>query len=378
MAEFNDTYHKAGVLMRSALKKYEEGNFEAGDKDREEANRLYDLAEREVSSDQGTAILYDTKKLFHKNPYGIKKIYKLIKENKVLKAEFDIYNALVYPDSVEDTNQYVNEALSIIPKFTKEQLIRNNQKFINAIRKLGLNEMVTISDEDMNLFESIEYIMLNGKKLSNINEYVDAKKCISEHIENKCSTKIDESKTIDDVLGEGIEKMNENYESNLNNDEKILVEKLSSLENKESYFDMAKIDTLKILNNSMELCEGEDKEKLTQIVENISNKNYDDVHFIYDAAEFREIKNTLLKENVMDSDKVQSLASELSKCYNGSVSRNEDYIKGELSYYTPDTVDASLIFDDIKKMTDKYSSEDLGYMVVNNINTGKYNGWWAE
>ena len=64
MAEFNDTYRKAGILMTSALKKYGEGDYEGGNRDRQEANRMYDLAEKEVNSAQETAILYGENRNF--------------------------------------------------------------------------------------------------------------------------------------------------------------------------------------------------------------------------------------------------------------------------------------------------------------------------
>ena len=159
MAEFNDTYHKAGILMTSALEKYEKGDYEGGDRDRQEANRMYDLAEKEVDSAQGTAILYgenrnfgtiykvfesNTSNLFNnkKENGKIKKILKLIKENKVLKSEFDLYKALVYPESVTNAEEYVNEALSIIPEFDKKQVVENNQKFIDLIR---INKITSFS-----------------------------------------------------------------------------------------------------------------------------------------------------------------------------------------------------------------------------------------
>lgn len=393
MAEFNNTYHKAGILMTSALKKYEKGDYEGGDRDRQEANRMYDLAEKEIDSAQGTAILYgenrnfgtiykvfesNTSNLFNnkKENGKIKKILKLIKENKVLKSEFDLYKALVYPESVTNAEEYVNEALSIIPEFDKKQVVENNQKFIDLIREMKLDEMVELSDEDAELFEAIEYIMFNKKTLNNINDYVDAKTCITEHIEKNCMHQNINDENVDNVYDDGLKQISEKYNSVLNDDEKILVEKLSHINNKEAYFDIAKLNALKVLNSQLNECDENNKEKLNRIIENINKKKYDTNSFISDAAEFREIKNMLVQEGTMTNDIVQTLSTELAKSYKGEESRNRDWIIGELSYSTPDDVDSSKIVDDVKKLSSRYNPEDVGYMVVSNMMSGEYRGWW--
>ena len=395
MAEFNDTYRKAGILMTSALKKYEKGDYEGGDRDRQEANRLYDLAEKEVDSAQSTAILYgenrnfgtiykvfesNTSKLFNnkKGRGKIKSILNLIKENKILKSEFNLYKALVYPESVSNVENYVNETLSIVPSFDKKQVIENNQKFIDLIRNLKLNEMIELSDDESKLFESIEYVMFNKKTFNNLNDYVNAKNYITEHIGKNCKyTNIDNEK-VDNVYNDGIKNITEKYDSVLNDEEKILIEKLSRLSNKEAYFDIAKLDTIKTLNSQLNECAADNRNNLQKIIENVTNKKYNVTKFIADAAEFKEIKNMLVQEGTMTNDLVQTLSTELAKSYKGEETRNRDWIMAELSYNTPDNIDASKIFNDVQKLSKRYNPEDVGYMVVSNMMSGEYCGWWNE
>lgn len=392
MAEFNDTYRKAGILMQSALKKYKAGDIEGGNKDRQMANEMYDKAENQVDA---TAMLYgesrnfgtiykvfesNTSKLFtdKKGNDKLKKILKFIKENKTLKSEFDAYNALIYPESVTNAEEYVNEAISLIPNLDKKTVVESNQKFIDLIHELKLNEMVEITDDDLKLYEAVEYIVLNPKTLNNVNEFINAKKCITEHIEKNCNYSNVTNETVDSVYDKGVKEVDENYQKNLNEDEKMLVEKLASINTKEAYFDAAKLDTLKMLDAQLNECNEENREGLQQIIENINKKKYDTDNFISDAAEFREIKNMLVQEGTMTNDIVQTLATELAKKYRGEPSRNEDWIIGELSYNTPDNVDASKIVNDIKKLSSRYNPEDVGYMVVSNMMSGEYRGWWCE
>lgn len=391
MAEFNDTYRKAGILMQSALKKYEAGDVEGGNRDRQMANEMYDKAENQVDAE---AMLYgesrnfgtiykvfesNTSKLFtdKKGNGKLKKILKFIKENKTLKSEFDAYNALIYPESVTNAEEYVNEAISLIPNLDKKTVVENNQKFIDLIHELKLNEMVEITDDDLKLYEAVEYIVLNPKTLDNVNEFVNAKKCITEHIEKNCNYSNVTNETVDSVYDKGVKEVDENYQKNLNEDEKMLVEKLASINTKEAYFDAAKLDTLKMLDTQLNECNEENRDGLQQIIENINKKTYDESKFIADAAEFREIKNTL-QEQTMSKALVQTLATELAKKYRGEPSRNEDWIIGELSYNTPDDVDTEKIIKDVKELSQRYNPEDVGYMVISNMMAGNYRGFWAE
>jgi hypothetical protein len=285
---------------------------------------------------------------------------------------------LVYPESVTNAEEYVNEALSIIPKFNKKQVIENNQKFIDLIREMKLNEIIELSNEDAELFESIEYLMFNKKTLDNINDYVNAKSCITEHIEKNCMHQNICDKNVDNVYDDGLKQISEKYNSVLNDDEKILVEKLSHINNKEAYFDIAKLNTLKVLNSQLNECDENNKEKLNCIIENINKKKYNTNSFISDAAEFKEIKNMLVQEGTMTNDIVQTLSTELAKKYRGEPSRNEDWIIGELTYNTPDDVDTEKIIKDIKKLSSRYNPEDVGYMVVSNMMSGEYCGWRHE
>lgn len=400
MAEFNDTYRKAGLLMTSALKKYEQGDFEGGDRDREEANKLYDLGEQEVDSAQNIAMLYgenrnfgiaykvfesNTSTLFNdkKRKPEIKKILNLIKEDKTLKKEFDIYKTFVYPEGVNNPSEYVNEALSLIPEFDKKQIIESNEKFINMMRELKLNEMVELSDEDAELFEAVEYVMLNKKTLNNINDYVDAKSCITEHIEKNCKYESvnTDNKTADEVYENGVNEVAKKYNDTLNENERYMIESLMEVKNKEMYFNIAKNDTIKLLKEQVAECTDDNKDSIQKIIENITGRKYNENDFIADVAEFREIKNTLVTES--DDSTLEKIIIALANQYKnyddsgtavGDMSRTEE----ELSYNLPDQYSQEEVLNDIKKLSHHYSPEDVAYMIKSNMMAGEYNGWWAK
>lgn len=315
MADFNDTYKKASLLMQSALKKYGEGDLSGGDHDRAEANKLYDSAEMSVNTEQAKqSMLYGENRNFGtvykvfesnvpsllkgKNPQKIRKIVKLIKEDKILYDEFKTYRALAYPDEVSDAESYVNEALSLMPKFSKKQIKESNQKMIDMMHDFGLNELVPIDDDNIKLFESIEYVMLNPKKISNLNDYMQARSKIVENITERNSklNKMNESseKDIDKVYREGIEEIENKYKYGLNEDEKKEIDRLMSITDKPSYFKEKKNETLSALKSKVNECTDEDRKNLSEIIENIEKRNYIEDKFIGDVSEFNEIKQMML------------------------------------------------------------------------------------
>lgn len=314
MAEFNDIYQKAGLLMTSALKKYNEGDIEGGDRDREEANKLYNSAEQEVNADQEkTAMLYGENrnfgiayKVFESNAdkifstkEGKKKIgalLKMLKEDKNLLKQFNAYKLLAFTENISDASSYVNEAVSMIRNFDKKQIVESNEKFIKRMRKMGLDELIDIPEDELKLYESVEYVMLNKRKPSNINEYVNAKNTIVEYIEKNSKKKqqsVDKNESIDDIYNKGLEEIQEKYDSLLNDDEKKLIEMVSKSEDKEGLFEEKKNEALKMLKESLDYCGNEKTDEINQIIESVESRDYDEDNVLSDVAEFIEIANTL-------------------------------------------------------------------------------------
>ena len=171
MLDIKNTYEKANRLMEGAMAKYAEGDFRGGDADRDSANKLYEQARKEINSQKGKddilygenrnfAIIYkvleeNSVDMFKKkkdNP-KLANVVNYIKGNKVLMNEMKVLNALMYPKYVADPVNYVMEALSFIQGKNKKQIVEENNRLIQKIRKLGINEMVDIGDDEIKLLE---------------------------------------------------------------------------------------------------------------------------------------------------------------------------------------------------------------------------------
>ena len=315
MADFNVNSEKGSVLMQQALKKYAKGDFEGGDKDRAEANRYYDLASAEINSEAGKitqlygesrnfGIIYNVFEQNIENLWGtkegkkiIKECYNLIKSNKVLNEQFKIYDMFEKAQNVDDVKDFVNEASNIVKTFDKKIVMENNEKLIKFIRDKKLDEYVDIPEETENLYEAIEYIVLNKKTYDNVNDFVKAQNVITEHIVKNQKNNIVENKITSAEFEDKIEEVENEINEKINQEEKTLLDSFltTKKQNKKEVFENYKKKTLRKIKEMIENSEVSDKAQWDKIYENVSSKNFSESmsENITNCAEMMEICDTI-------------------------------------------------------------------------------------
>lgn len=314
MADFTDNSQKGSVLMQQALKKLAEGDIEGFEKDREEANRYFDMFYSEINSEDGKLTqLYGESRNFgiiynvfeqnmdrlletKKGKQIIKEGYDLIKSNKILNEQFKIYDFFEKTGKKPNTKEFVNESVSLVKKFNKKAIKENNEKFIRFIKKNKLDEYVEIPEETENLYEAIEYVVLNKKTLDNVNEFLNAQKVITEHIE-KNNVEENQNKVTFENFNEKLENKQVEIDESINDDEKKLLDMfVSNKTNKRQVFENFKHNTLEkiqdVIDNSTE---ESDKESWKQVYESINSKSYSQklTENIINCAEMMEICSTI-------------------------------------------------------------------------------------
>ncbi len=315
MADFNVNSEKGSVLMQQALKKYAKGDFEGGDKDRAEANRYYDLASAEINSDAGKmtqlygesrnfGIIYNVFEQNIENLWNtkagkkiVKECYNLIKTNKVLNEQFKIYDMFEKAQNIEDVKDFVNEASNIVKTFDKKIVRENNEKLIKFIRDKKLDEYVDIPEETENLYEAIEYIVLNKKTYNNVNDFLKAQNVITEHIIKNQKNNIVENKLTSVEFEDKIEEIEKEINENINQEEKTLLDRFLTTknQNKKEVFENYKRKTLRKIREMIENSEDSDKSQWNKIYENVSSKNFSEnmSENITNCAEMMEICSTI-------------------------------------------------------------------------------------
>lgn len=301
----DDPQYRGKVLMQRALEMLEQGNMEEFETDRALANKYFDKmnAEEEemnalYTESRNFGIIYQVFEsnlhdlLKHgKGAKSVRRIVKEIKGDKVLHEQFKAYNNLLPTTRVNNVSEYINEAINMSPKFDKKTVKKHNEKFINLIKSEHLNEMVDIDDDKLDLFESIEYVLMNKKTLNNIDEYVNATNIIKESME-KLPLAESKGMTIEEYSNE-VEKISEGIGNDLNSAEMKLIKEVSN-GNGESYFNECKEVTLNKLDEMMSReTDMETKSRLSQIYEKINRKNYNKEKAIVDISEMIEIQDTI-------------------------------------------------------------------------------------
>lgn len=315
MADFNDNSRKGSVLMQQALKKLADGDVEGFERDREEANRYFDMFYSEINSEQGKltqlygesrnfGIIYNVFEQNIDNLIGsekgkkiIKEGYELIKNNKILNEQFNIYDLFEKTNKPYNAKDFVNESVSILKKYNKDEIKENNEKFINFIKQNKLDEYVEIPEETENLYEAIEYVILNKKNIHNINEFLKAQNTIVEYIERD-KEEINENikKATFEDFKEKLDEKQQEIDENINEEEKKLLDMFTnSKTNKRQMFEDYKRNTLNKINEAMKNSEEGDLESWKKVYENINSKVYSDKlsENIVSCAEMLEICSTI-------------------------------------------------------------------------------------
>jgi hypothetical protein len=315
MADFNEYSQKGSTLMQQALKKLVDGDIESFEKDRQEANKYFDMFYQSVNSEEGKitqmygesrnfGVIYNVfeqniDKLYENKSKKriIKEMYYLIKNNKILNEQFKIYDMFEKTTDVDNVKDFVTESTNLIKHYSKQQIKENNEKVIRLIKKNKLDEFVEIPEETENLYEAIEYVILNKKSLDNVNNFIKAQNIITEHIENnkKLINEDKEPISFEDFQKE-LNKEEENLIENINNDEKKLLDMFTNPNaNRKQVFENYKSNTLKKIKGAIQIAEENDKQQWEKIYEQINAKTYSDKlsDNIINCAEMSEICSTI-------------------------------------------------------------------------------------
>lgn len=319
MADFNEYSQKGECLMLQALKKLADGDIEGFEKDRKEANRYFDLFYIAVNSEEGIITgLYGESRNFgviynvieqnmdrlletKKGKKIVKDVYNLIKGNKILNEQFKIYDLFEKAKNVDNVKDFVNEALSVVKKHDRKVIMENNEKLISLIKKNNLEEFVEIPEDVENLYEAIEYVLLNKKTIDNVGDFVKAQNTIVEYVEKSNNENINENKTDNKTLfnnfKETLNLKQKDIDESINEDEKKLIESFTNMKNdKRKIFEEYKSKSLSMLKEAIENSVDNEKKDWEEVYESVKAKKYSDKNIsenIINCAEMMEICSTL-------------------------------------------------------------------------------------
>lgn len=313
MNKLDTLYNEGKKLMEQAIDCYSKNKITEAEEYRKKANELYDNAD----------ILYcientDRDKLYGKNRnFGIcyhifedsllknlnnrngkkfiNEVSNLIKTNKVLKEQFNIYNSICNKKNVSNPESYVDGVLECISKLNinKSDIRKANEKLIDLIESnTNVNKLLNIDDDTLKLYEAIDFVLTNKKSINNIDEYNRIKDSLVEKFDRDNKDKTDND-TVNEKYETSLSEMTEKYKDLTDDEIKLIEDIISSDKDKSSLFEEYKSETIGVIDETIKKASEEDKEQWLNIKETLSEKKYNKDTLIDDVLKFVEIQKEI-------------------------------------------------------------------------------------
>lgn len=279
-----DMYHKAIDLFENTVAKMESQK----------------LLESEISSNNFGLLnnLFENvlPELFKKDRKLIGRVMRTIKEDKNLLSQFQFYNALRNYNGNTDSTVFVKTALSLTEsKLDKKSVIKSNRKFAELIKENGIYPDNNLSEDEKIFFESCNNLLTKRETLSNINTLAESLCNVSNYI-NKHKAITTDKVDLDEMLS----KYDKTLKNNLNEEERSLVMDITNINNKnadvkrEKLLNKFKKDSLAEIHKLMDSTEdGDEKESLKSLEEQINSMEYCPETIVKDLAKLIEIYDIL-------------------------------------------------------------------------------------
>jgi len=236
-----------------------------------------------------------TDSIVDKKPYdkkALKSVFKLIRENSALNAQFKVYEEFDEFHSEDDftISEYINESIANVKKFSAKELKSANNLFKSELDKLtGGKAIVESSDLDSAIYRALSSTKPSEKSL--------AKNVIKEHIKANKPKLVESSDYVPtDMLVKVLsERFNKKYsdmsESELNII-KTVVEKNG--EKKEQNFRQVVKECIEAVNAQLSESDTTVKEKLLSVKERLLEMHYNDDSYETDMVRIIGLKNSLV------------------------------------------------------------------------------------
>lgn len=300
-------YKEPSKIMKQAMDLYLDGKIDMAEKYRRQANKLYENACRKYFVEhKDRDKLYGTNRNFgicyhvfennvinnlsnKKGRLFINKVSNLIKTNPLLKEQFDIYNSFINKKDIQDSEKYINGLIECVKNsdFDKKEIRKANDKLIDVLESdESTNELIDIDENLLRLYEDVEYLMFNKRKVTNVDEYEKIKNRLSEHINKNIS---DKQFNYDDYINNITEK----YQFITDDEIKLLESLVNKNTDKEKLYKEYKQDTLDKIDDVIDTSINEEKSQWENIKSIITEEKYNEQNVVEDILKLIEIQNSL-------------------------------------------------------------------------------------
>lgn len=224
------------------------------------------------------------------------KYVKAIKENKILRTQFQVYRNIESRIESDDTKarEYVKENIELMKQFSKKDIMEANKMLANGI---------TLSDSDYTqkeLHEEIANLIFTDKNAKNIDSIMESTARVVNFIkENVEPEPLQEDLVPTSFLTSiAVEKFNEKY-SELSEEEKIVLKSLveGGDDVKKETFTTLVRECIDLVDVKLAESDLDTKDKLLKVKDKLLRMEYVNESFITDIGKVMNLKFDLQSEN---------------------------------------------------------------------------------
>jgi len=239
-------------------------------------------------------------KLSTKKPYDkskFKAVIKTLKENKILKTQFNVYSNIenLYESNDVNIYEYINDNISLFNDFTEKDIKEANKTFNKLVTEF-VGDFKVDSDKS-DLYESIDYLITNKPSNSSINKRTAKKLYIKEYVKaNKVIERSDKEPVPLGMLSKVmVDKFNRKYES-LDENEKLMIKSLMVNDPyaKLKIFQTTKNECVDLVDSLMENADDDLKGKLSLTKTKLTEMQFDGDDFTNLITKLVSLKNKLM------------------------------------------------------------------------------------
>ena len=236
----------------------------------------------------------------------IKKYVKLMKESTSLKPMYEFYKLIKKGHTCENSDLFLSEALACTKSnINSETLSADREKLSKIVAesvkltKLDIETINNVINENCELINSLEFLLENEKKMSNLDDYLNnfsvVSRVLNENIvKDKTDIIVDNTKDVVSELCEHINSETNVWMRKLLED--IAFSQLTS-DGEDNLFESYKHKCINTINEIIEKTEDiETISKMKNMSESLENKKYSKENFSFDIVKLAELNNTLKEE----------------------------------------------------------------------------------
>jgi len=231
-----------------------------------------------------------------------KKYVKTLKESEILKTQFLVYENIenVVENDQFSANLIVNENLSLLNKFKKKDILKENQKLIELSDEVKAKLDESYEERISNLHESLSSLLFLDKSAKTVNEIAKNTKNVLDYITTNKVKTVDESYDVPNSMLSSIlvEKYNERY-SDLTESEKEVIKILieSTDEQKIELYSKISNECIDLIDSKLNESDLETKDRLLRVKDKLLRTRVKiDEDFSKNISKLVDLKKTLDNE----------------------------------------------------------------------------------